>query len=93
MIYAICSKMMRIGNNNNYIDNKVWSCASLNPKHDTKLNIKHNSVYDGINIPLPIFILLHLLHFIVFVIISIDKEAYIESHYIISLFNGKTINK
>ena len=35
MINLIFSKMMKIENNNNYIDNKVWRCTSLHPKHDT----------------------------------------------------------
>ena len=49
-----CGQQMKLENNKNYMDEKVWQCRSKVNNHDTKKNIRENSVFEYINIPLPI---------------------------------------
>ena len=42
---------MILESNKNYMDEKMWRCRSKNNKHDVKINIRENSVFEFINIP------------------------------------------
>ena len=45
-------------NDNSTIDKKIFRCSGNNPDHDSKINIRKNSIYEGFQIPL--FILYYL---------------------------------
>ena len=45
---------MKLENNKNYLDEKVWRCRSKINVHDEKKNIRENSLFEDVNIPLPI---------------------------------------
>ena len=70
-----CGKLMKLENNKNYMDEKIWRCQSKQSLHDEKVNIRKNSVIENINIPLPIIYFLILYCFIEKY--SLDK-SYIE---------------
>ena len=59
-----CGKLMKLENNKNYMDGKIWRCRSKQLLHDEKVNIRKNSVIENINIPLPIIYFLILYCFI-----------------------------
>ena len=85
-----CTKFgnqMNLDNNKNYLDEKVWRCRSKINVHDDKKNIRENSLFEEINIPLPI---LYFLTFYCFTEkLSIEK-AFIEINDNKILFWGKT---
>ena len=49
---------MILESNINYMDEKVWRCRSKINKHDVKINIRENSVFQFINITLPVIYLI-----------------------------------
>ena len=53
-----CGKTMVMVNDNSAIDKKIFRCRGNNPKHDIKINIRKNSIYEEFQIPL--FILYYL---------------------------------
>ena len=53
-----CGKIMVMVNDNSTTDKKIFRCRGNNPKHDSKINIRKNSIYEGFQIPL--FILYYL---------------------------------
>ena len=55
---AKCGKIMVMVNDNSTIDKKIFRCRGNNPKHDIKINIRKNSIYEEFQIPL--FILYYL---------------------------------
>ena len=85
-----CGKLMKLENNKNYMDEKIWRCRSLQILHDEKVNIRKNSVIENINIPLPIIYFLILYCFIEKY--SLDKSI-IEVNDNKNLFGGKTCSK
>ena len=82
-----CGKIMSLENNKNYLDEKVWRCRSKILVHEKKKNIRENSLFEEVNIPLPI------LYFLTFYCfkekLSIEK-AFIEINDNKNLFGGKT---
>lgn len=63
-----CGGKMKLENDNQYLDKKVWRCRSKNPKHDVKRNIRVNSVYEIFNVPL------FILYFLTFECFSLNKK-------------------
>ena len=49
---AKCGKIMVMVNDNSTIDKKIFRCRGNNPIHDSKINIRKNSIYEGFQIPL-----------------------------------------
>ena len=49
-----CGKIMSLENNKNYLDEKVWRCRSKILVHEEKKNIRENSLFEEVNIPLSI---------------------------------------
>ena len=47
-----CGKTMVMVNDNSTIDKKIFRCRGNNPKHDIKINIRKNSIYEEFQIPL-----------------------------------------
>ena len=82
-----CGKIMSLENNKNYLDEKVWRCRSKILVHEEKKNIRENSLFEEVNIPLSI------LYFLTFYCfkekLSIEK-AFIEINDNKNLFGGKT---
>ena len=78
---------MKLENNKNYLDEKVWRCRSKIFVHDEKKNIREKSLFEDVNIPLPILYFLTIYCFTEK--ISIEK-AFIEIKDNKSLFGGKT---
>ena len=85
-----CGKPMILESNITYMDGKVWRCRSKVGKHDVKINIRENSVFENINIPLPIIYFLILYCFTEKY--SIDK-SYIEIKDNQNLFGDKNCTK
>ena len=85
-----CGKLMILENNKNYIDEKVWRCRSKIIVHDLKKNIRVNSVFEFINIPLPI--LYFLLIYCFTEKYSLEKSL-TEVNANKNLFGGKTCSK
>ena len=85
-----CGKPMILESNKNYLDGKVWRCRSKIDKHDVKVNIRENSVFEYINIPLPNIYFLIIYCFIEKY--SIDK-SYIEIKDNQNLFGDKNCTK
>ena len=85
-----CGKQMTLENNLNYLDAKVWRCRSKIITHDIKINIREKSVFELINIPLPI------IYFLMFYCFtekfSLDK-SYIEVNDNKNLFGNVTCTK
>lgn len=79
---------MNLESNITYMDGKVWRCRSKVGKHDVKINIRENSVFENINIPLPIIYFLILYCFTEKY--SIDK-SYIEIKDNQNLFGIKIV--
>ena len=48
----ICSKKMKLESNKQYIDRYVWRCRVTNPLHDIKKNIRSDSIFESIKIPI-----------------------------------------
>ena len=46
-------KQMKPENNKNYLDEKIWRCRTKIKVHEEK-NIRENSLFEEVNIPLPI---------------------------------------
>ena len=59
---------MKLENDNQYLDKKVWRCLQKSPKHDVKRNIRVNSVYEIFNV------LLFILYFLTFECFSLNKK-------------------
>ena len=77
-------------NNLNYLDRKVWRCRSKIIKHDIKKRSGDNSVFEFINLPLPI---IYFLTFYCFIEkYSLDK-SFIEVNDNKNLFWDKACNK
>ena len=55
----ICNELMNLINNKQSCDNLIWRCHKLNQKHDSKINIRSGSIFEGflIKIPLLYFLL------------------------------------
>ena len=51
-------------NNNFYSDGKIWTCRGGIPVHDTKFNIRKNSIYENIIIQIQILYIINLYCFI-----------------------------
>lgn len=47
-----CNEQMKLEKNKQYLDNYCWRCRSKNPQHDIKYNIRKNSIFENIKIPL-----------------------------------------
>lgn len=45
---------MKLVTNNNYLDGKIWRCIANNPNHDIKFNLRKNSIFDNVHIPLQV---------------------------------------
>ena len=45
-----CSPIMKLENDNQYLDKKIWRCRSKNLKHDVKRNIRVKSIYENFNV-------------------------------------------
>ena len=82
-----CGKQMKLENNKNYLDEKVWRCRSKIFVHDEKKNIREKSLFEDVNIPLPILYFLTIYCFTEK--LSIEK-AFIEINDNKILFWGKT---
>ena len=85
-----CGKAMILESNKNYMDGKVWRCRSKIKKHDEKINIRENSVFEFINMPLPVIYFLTLYCFTEKY--SIEK-SYIEFNANKALFEDKSCTK
>ena len=81
---------MKLENNKNYMDEKIWRCRSKQLIHDEKVNIRKNSVIENINIPLPIIYFIIKCCFIEKY--SLDK-SFIEINEKKNLFGNKTCTK
>ena len=44
---------MKLEHNTSYIDKFIWRCRSKNPIHEYKINVRFNSIYEGIKQTLP----------------------------------------
>lgn len=47
-----CSKEMVLEKNTIYIDHYCWRCRSNAPKHDIRVNIRNDSKFENIRVPL-----------------------------------------
>ncbi len=63
MICTKCGTEMKLVNHLLSADNIIWRCHKRNPVHDVKINIRQNSVFEGLYIKLPI---LYFYYFFVF---------------------------
>ena len=81
---------MKLENNKNYMDEKVWRCRTKITDHDEKKNIRENSLIETINISLPIIYFLIIYCFTEKY--SLEK-AFIEVNDNKHLFGGKTCSK
>ena len=52
--YKFCPKRGNLMWHKNYFDGKVWRCRTKVQPHNIKINVKENSLFEKINIPLPI---------------------------------------
>ena len=90
VLCQICNKTMKLEKAVSYHDGFIWRCRSNFPKHDIKINIRRESIFENINIPIPV------LHFITFYCFlenySIDKTL-IECNNNKNLFENYTISK
>lgn len=50
MVCPKCHKKMELVYTKNSIDNKYWRCRGKDPLHDTKINIRLNSVFEDIKV-------------------------------------------
>ena len=51
----ICGNIMKLSYSSNYIDGIYWRCRNKTPTiHDIKINIRINSVYENLRIPIKI---------------------------------------
>ena len=50
--YHISLSNMKLVENEQYIDKYCWRCKSNAPKHDNKINIRTESLFEGLRIPL-----------------------------------------
>ena len=81
---------MKLEKSKNYMDEKVWRCRTKQIIHDEKINIRKNSVFEDINISLPISYFLLFYCFIEKY--SLDK-SFIEVNNNKYLFGSKTCSK
>ena len=49
-----CGSEMKLVNHLPSADNIIWRCHKRNPPHDIKINIRQNSIFEGLYIKLPI---------------------------------------
>ena len=63
-----CEKKMNISKDKAFLDKKIFRCVSNCPKHDEKISLRINSVYENIKIPL------FMLYFITFECYSFNKS-------------------
>ena len=47
-----CEEFMKMEYNKQYIDNYCFRCRSKSPIHDIKVNIRNNSIFSDIKIPI-----------------------------------------
>ena len=85
-----CRNLMWLENDKNYMYGKVWRCRTKVQPHDIKINVRENSLFEKINIPLPI--LYFLLIYCFTEKFSVEK-TYIEITENNNLFEGKTCSK
>ena len=52
VVCHICLKEMKLEKNNLYIDKYCWRCRAFNPKYDIRINLRAESFYEGMRIPL-----------------------------------------
>jgi len=78
---------MKLENNKNYLDEKVWRCSSKIKVHEEKKN-RENSLFEEVNIPIPILYFLTLYCFTEK--LSIEK-AFIEINDNKNLFGVKHV--
>ena len=90
VLCQICNKKMKLEKAASYQDGFIWRCRSNFPKHDSKSNIRNESIFENINIQIPA------LYFITFYCFlenySIDKTL-IECNNNKNLFENYTISK
>lgn len=67
-ICPTCGKNMRLASDKASIDNKVWRCRSKNPKHDVKISIPVNSIFEGVKVKL------NILYFLIFNCFTYNKS-------------------
>ena len=46
VIYPKCKQQCTMVKDNQKLDNYIWRCRSRNPSHDTKINIRKNSILE-----------------------------------------------
>ena len=63
----VCHNRMKLSNDNSVLDKKLWRCKSTSPKHYIKKNLRINSIFENIKVPLS------LLYFITFECFSMNK--------------------
>ena len=93
VLCQICNEKMKLEKAASYQDDQdgfIWRCRSNFPKHDSKSNIRNESIFENINISIPV------LYFITFYCFlenySIDKTL-IECNNNKNLFENYTISK
>ena len=70
-----CYNYMKLTKDNSFIDKKVWRCTSSNPKHDVKINVRINSIYEGLQVKL---FILYFLIFECFLLHKSIKKSYLD---------------
>ena len=68
-----CGSNYKLSKDNQIIDKYVWRCRGNMPKHDIKINIRKNSILEGIHINLQI---LYFLYFIVLLKIKVQTKLW-----------------
>ena len=66
------------------VDNKYWRCRGKEPAHDQKINIRINSIFEGIKVQL------NTLYYLIFHCFAKNysiKKAYYESSYFCKVMN------
>ena len=90
VLCQICNKKMKLEKAASYQDGFNWRCRSNFPNNDSKSNIRNESIFENINIPIPV------LYFITFYCFlenySIDKTL-IECNNNNNLFENYKISK
>ena len=85
-----CGNLMKLDNNKNYLDGKVWRCRTKIIPHDIKINIRDKSLFEDCNIQLQI------IYFLTFYCfpekLSIEK-SYLEIKNNQNLFGFKLCTK
>ena len=89
-ICSKCGKLMKLENNQTYLDGKIWRCRSNTPYHDLKINIRTDSIYEGSQISLPV------LYFVTFYCFPENyslQKTYIEVNSYKNLLGNNAISK